>query len=106
MKILNLLLIALIISSCENQSEVLLKDCDAGYGTIKYNDELYTGKVKDLSKDGKLKSEFTVIDGEKDGDYIKYYSDGKAKSSITKYKLGKVLSTIYYDEKGNETGRD
>jgi antitoxin component YwqK of YwqJK toxin-antitoxin module len=106
MKILKILLIALIISSCENQNEVLLKDCDAGYGTIKYEGELYTGKVKDLYKNGELKSEFNVIEGKKDGDYIKYYPNGGTKSSVTKYKLGKVQQTIYYDEKGNETGRE
>jgi antitoxin component YwqK of YwqJK toxin-antitoxin module len=106
MKILKFLLIAIIISSCGSKNEVLLKDCDAGYGTVKYKGELYTGKVKDLDENGKLKLEFNVIDGQEDGDYIKYYSNGGSKSSITKYKLGKVLSIIYYDEKGNETGRD
>ena len=106
MKILKLLLIAIVISSCQNQNEVLLKDCDAGYGLIKYKDELFTGKVKDLSDNGKLKKEFNVIDGKKDGDYIKYYSDGGTKSSITKYKLGKAGITIYYDKQGKETGRE
>jgi antitoxin component YwqK of YwqJK toxin-antitoxin module len=106
MKILKLLLIALIISSCENQNEVLLKDCDAGFGTIKYEGELYTGKVKDLDEKGNLKLEFNVIDGKTDGDEIKYYSNGGTKSSVTKYKMGKIVSKIYYDEKGNVTGRE
>jgi hypothetical protein len=102
---LTMILFLGITAACSQQQEVLLKDCNAFGGIIRYKDELFTGKVKDI-RDGKLHTEFTVNDGKPDGDYIKYYSDGKTKSSVSKYSNGSIIETIYYDKNGKESGRD
>ena len=105
-KIILTLLTIGVFYSCNMQDEILLKDCDAFGGIIKYKNELFTGKVKDIGENGKLKAEFSVVDGKKDGNYIKYHSDGKTKSSISKYTDGKILETTYFDEHGNATGTE
>jgi len=104
-RLLTIILAGSLLYSCNSQNEVLLKDCNAFGGIIRYNDELYTGKVKDI-RNGVLKSEFSVIDGVSDGDKTDYFADGKTKSSVSKYKYGKIVETIYYDKNGKETGRD
>jgi major membrane immunogen (membrane-anchored lipoprotein) len=104
-RLLTLILAGSLLYSCNSQNEVLLNDCNAFGGKIRYNNELYTGKVKDI-RNGVLKSEFSVVDGEHDGDKTNYYADGKTKSSVSKYNNGKIVETIYYDENGKETGRN
>jgi antitoxin component YwqK of YwqJK toxin-antitoxin module len=101
--VLSFVLFALF--SCNSENEVLLKDCNALGGKIRYEGELFTGKVKDI-RNGVLKGEFTVENGQKVGEDINYFSDGKTISSINKWKNGKIVQTIYYDKNGKEIGRD
>ena len=101
--VLSFVLFALF--SCNSENEVLLKDCNAFGGIIRYEGELFTGKVKDI-RNGVLKKEFTVENGQHVGDAISYFSDGKTISKIDKWKNGNIVQTIYYDKNGKETGRD
>ena len=103
--LLTILISLSLLLSCNTQNEVLLEDCNAFGGKIRYNEELYTGKVKDI-RNGVLNGEFTVENGQKVGDDIHYYSDGKNISKINKWKNGTIVETIYFDKSGKETGRD
>lgn len=103
--LLSILVSFTILYSCDSQNEVLLKDCNAFGGVIRYKDELFTGKVKDI-RNGKLRAEWTVEDGRHVGDKTSYFSDGKTISKIDKWKNGNIVETIYFDENGKETGRD
>ena len=101
-KILSLLIIPLMLFSCGGPSEVDIKDCDAYGGVIRYNDELYTGKVKKYFDDGKVEWDFDVIDGVKNGDRIEYRRDGS--KQVTVYDMGTVTGIKYFDKDGNLTG--
>ncbi len=101
-KVLSLLIVPWMLLSCGGPSEVDIKDCDAYGGVIRYNDELYTGKVKKYFDDGKVEWDFDVIDGVKNGDRIEYRRDGSKK--VTVYDMGTVTGIKYFDAEGNLTG--
>ena len=49
----------------------------------------YSGKIIDVYENGGLKSEFSTLDGFKDGDFIQYYENGLIQTS-SNFKDGKL----------------
>tara|TARA_B110000208_G_scaffold6400_1_gene8226 strand:- start:372 stop:779 length:408 start_codon:yes stop_codon:yes gene_type:complete len=49
----------------------------------------YSGKIIDEYENGGLKSEFSTLDGSKDGDFIQYYENGLIQTS-SNFKDGKL----------------
>jgi CHAT domain-containing protein len=75
------------------------------YRVINYQDDKPTGKVYDYYLNGQVQME-TILLADRpeevmDGEAIWYHEDGR-KESKKNFEAGKLLSEIYYDDKGNE----
>ena len=92
------LLLPVFVLSCGGPSEVNIKDCNAFGGVIRYEGEMYTGKVKKYFDDGTVEWDFNVINGVTDGDRIEYRKDGS--KEVTVYEMGTITRTKYYDPEG------
>jgi len=87
-----LLTFLIIIYGCNNKvsnlSEIKIKIENTEIKFYKKK-KTYSRKIIDVYKSGSLKSEFSTIDGFKDGDFIQYYENGLIQT-ISNFEDGKL----------------
>lgn len=85
----------IILFAAVRQSEIAVDDCQIRNGIYFYHGEPVSGKVKKLTKNGRLAARFNFLNGVKHGEQIIYCFDGRTKYATITYRLGHKKKTVY-----------